>query len=153
MRISSLATGDRRAAASLMAASPLLRRYGVTMRTATARVAEAIAARDIVLVARDGSSLVGLAWAIATRALDRSAYLRLLLIAEGRRSSGVGGKLLAAVERRARLRGARHMLLLVTTTNRRARRFYRTQGYRYIGVLREFARIGLDEALYVKRLS
>jgi ribosomal protein S18 acetylase RimI-like enzyme len=150
VRIASARAADLRAIATLMAASPLLRRYGVTADSARAGLREGVRARDTVLVARDGKDVVGLAWIIAMRALDRSAYLRLLLVAESRQSRGMGAALLAEAERRARAAGARHMVLLVTKTNRRARSFYARLGYRYVGVLPAFARPRIAEALYVK---
>ena len=136
--------------AALMAASPLLRRYGITLRRARASLNDALRNRDTIVVALDGANALGLAWVVATRALDRSAYLRLLLVAEGRQSRGLGALLLADAERRARAAGSRHMVLLVTATNRRARSFYVRQGYRYVGVLPGFARPRIGEALYVK---
>jgi len=95
----------------------------------------------------------GLAWVIATNALDRSAYLRLLLVAPGQRSRGAGAALLSDAERRAGTAGSRHMILLVTTTNRWARAFYLSRGYRYVGALPGFARPRISEALYVKRMQ
>jgi GNAT superfamily N-acetyltransferase len=136
--------------AALMAASPLLLGYGITARRARASLAEGLRNRDTIRVAVDGAAALGLAWVVITRALDHSAYLRLLLVAEGRRSRGIGAALLADAERRAHGAGSRHMILLVTTTNRRARSFYVRQGYRYVGVLASFARAGMNEALYVK---
>jgi ribosomal protein S18 acetylase RimI-like enzyme len=104
------------------------------------------------LVAVDGPDVIGLAWVITTRALDRAAYLKLLLIAEGEQSRGVGTALLDDAERRAGELGSRHMVLLVTTTNRRARSFYKTHGYRYVGRLPGFVRPRIGESLYVKAL-
>lgn len=138
------------ALAALMAGSPLLRRYGVTVRGARADLGDALRSGDTVLCALDGPAPVGLAWVVVTRALDRSAYLRLLLVAWHRRSYGLGAALLKSAEGRARRAGARHMVLLVTATNRRARSFYLGQGYRYVGVLPSFARPRITEALYVK---
>jgi ribosomal protein S18 acetylase RimI-like enzyme len=94
--------------------------------------------------------MVGFAWVIVTRALVDAAYLRLLLVAEDRTSRGIGAALLDDVERRARRAGSRYMLLLVTTTNRRARSFYARHGYRFVGVLPRYARPRLNEALYFK---
>ncbi len=138
------------ALSELMTASPLLGRYGVTRRSARASLVEALGARDTILVAVEGADAIGFAWVIATRALDRAAYLRLLLVAEGRRSRSVGSTLLAAVERRARAAGRRHIFLLVTTTNSRARSFYAREGYRRVGVLPAFVRPHISESLYVK---
>jgi len=80
-------------------------------------------------VSVDGDSVIGFAWAITTRALDRSAYLRLLLVSEEHQSRGVGAALLARVEREARSAQCRHLVLLVTRTNKRARSFYERHGY------------------------
>lgn len=150
MRIASAARAHIPAIAALIAASPLLRRYEVTARGARASVTEALLARDVLLVALDGDTVVGLAWSIKTRALDRAAYLRLLLVGEGLQSRGIGTALLARTERAARAAGCRHMVLLVTATNRRARAFYSGRGYRRVAHLPGFVRPGIAESLYVK---
>ncbi len=134
----------------LMSRSPLLRRYGVTSPRARASLVEALKERDLVLVALEGGEALGLAWVITTRALDHAAYLRLLLVAEGEQSHGVGGALLAEAEGRARASGCRHLVLLVTTTNRRARAFYARQGYEHVGNLPGFVHAAIGESLYVK---
>ncbi len=141
------------ALAALMSASPLLRRYGVTALSARESLHEAFGNGDTLVIAVDGSTVRGLAWVIATNALDRSAYLRLLLVAPGQRSRGVGAALLSDAERRASTAGSRHMILLVTTTNRRARAFYVSRGYRYVGALPGFARPRISEAFYVKSMQ
>ena len=137
-------------AAKLMATAPLLRRYRVTAPGARASLAEALRARDTVLVALDRQAVVGLAWLIRTRALDRAAYLRLLLVAEPHQSRGLGAALLARGEREARASGCRHMVMLVTKTNRRARSFYEYHGYAHVGDLAGFVRHGITESLYLK---
>ena len=152
MRIAFATNKDVPAIAALMAGSPLLRRYDVTARGAHASVTEALRAGDVLLVARDDRVIVGFAWSIATRALDRAGYLRLLLVNEDRRSHGVGAALLARTERAARAAGSRHMVLLVTATNRRARAFYSRHGYEHIGHLPGFVRPGIAESLYMKPL-
>ena len=136
--------------AALMASSPLLRRYRVTARGATASLAEALRQRDLVLAAVDGGTVVGLAWVLFTRALDRSAYLRLLLVSEGHQSLGLGAALLARAEREARASRCRHFVLLVTRTNRHARSFYERHGYAHVGDLAGFVRPGIAESLYLK---
>ena len=152
MRIVPATRAHVAALAALMAASPLLRRYEVTARGARASLLEALRAGDVLLVAIEGDAVVGFAWSIRTRALDRAAYLRLLLVNEDRRSHGVGAALLARTERAARAAGCRHMVLLVTATNRRARAFYFRHGYEHIGNLPGFVRPGIAESLYMKRL-
>ena len=138
--------------ARLMTVSPLLRRYGITRTSARASLAEGLRSRDLVLHGVEGGEIVGVAWVVLTRALDRTAYLRLLLVAEGWQGRGVGSALLQDAERRARRSGSRHMILLVTTANRRARAFYRREGYRKVGDLPDFARPGISESMYAKTL-
>jgi len=136
----------------MMAGSPLLRRYGTTRDAAFRALARGIRSRDRVIVAAspDGR-LVGLAWILPSRILTGAAYLRLLLVAEGRQRTGVGAVLLAAVEAAARP-VANHLVLLTTTDNTGARRFYARHGYRHVGSFPGLSRPGLDEALYWKAL-
>jgi GNAT superfamily N-acetyltransferase len=136
----------------LLNRSPLLQRYGVTRPGARAGLLRGLRRRDTFLVALERTAIVGLAWVITTPALDHSAYLNLLLVAEGQQSKGVGAALLSDAERRARASGCRHMVFLVTAKNRRARAFYRRQGYRHVGNLPGFVRPAIDETLYVKSL-
>jgi len=149
-RIVRARTEHIRPMATLMAASPLLRRYRVTPRGAKASLTEALRERDLVLAAVDRGAVVGLAWLIMTRALDRAAYLRLLLVSEEHQSQGLGAVLLARAERDARVSGCRHLVLLVTKTNRRARSFYERHGYTHVGDLPGFVRAGIAESLYLK---
>jgi GNAT superfamily N-acetyltransferase len=136
-----------------MTRSPLLQRYGVTSGRARSSLLQGLRERDMLLVALESGETLGLAWVITTRALDRAAYLRLLLVAEGKQSRGVGAALLADAERRARASGCRHLVLLVTTRNGRARAFYTRHGYRHVGNLPGFVRPGIGESLYVKNWS
>jgi len=129
-RIVRARTEHIRPMATLMAASPLLRRYRVTPRGAKASLTEALRERDLVLAAVDRGAVVGLAWLIMTRALDRAAYLRLLLVSEEHQSQGLGAVLLAR--------------------NRRARSFYERHGYTHVGDLPGFVRAGIAESLYLK---
>jgi GNAT superfamily N-acetyltransferase len=138
------------AIASLMVASPLLQRYGVTARGARKGLGRGLRQRETLLVALDGNAVVGLAWFIKTAALDRATYLQLLLVAETHQSRGLGALLIARGEREARASGSRHMLMLVTKTNRRARAFYERHGYAHVGDLPGFVRPEIDETLYLK---
>ena len=86
-----------------------------------------------------------------SRILTGAAYLRLLLVAEAHQRAGVGAALLKAAEAAARA-VANHLVLLATTDNAGARRFYERHGYRHVGDLPGLARATLDEALYWKTL-
>jgi GNAT superfamily N-acetyltransferase len=135
-----------------MAASPLLERYGTTRRAALVALVRGRASGDLVIVATAGDDRpVGMAWVLPSRILTGAAYLRLLLVAEERQRSGTGAALLAAAEARARPI-ANHLILLATTDNTGARRFYARHGYRHVGNFPGLARPGLDEAMYWKAL-
>lgn len=136
--------------ANLMVASPLLRRYGATARGVRAGLGRGFRERDSLLMALDGDAVVGLAWFIRTAALDHATYLQLLLVAESHQSRGLGASLLARGEREARAAGSRHMVMLVTKTNRRARAFYERHGYAHVGDLPGFVRPKITETLYLK---
>ena len=154
--------------AELMAGSGLLQRYRVTKSSALQSLVLAFQEGDVVLVHcdssaiqegdvvlghhRDSVAITGFAWlTFAPRVLNGAAYLRLLLVAEGRRGGGVGAQLLAEVEQRAE-QYANHMYLLATSDNHAARRFYERHGYRYVGELPGLVWPDLDEVLYHKPL-
>ncbi|HEX9436530.1 MAG TPA: GNAT family N-acetyltransferase [Candidatus Limnocylindria bacterium] len=153
MRIVTATLRDVPALIALMTASPLLRRYRVNRASARRSLLEALRARDTILIATEPGEVVGMAWVILTRALDRAAYLRLLLVAERRQSRGVGAALLERAERRAVAARCRHMLLLVTTDNRRARAFYSRRGYRHVADVPGFVRPRIRESIYLRSLA
>ena len=152
VRIRPAQRADLPALAAAMSASPLLRRYGTTRPGALRALVRGRASGDRVLVAiaPDGD-LVGFAWVLPSRILTGAAYLRLLLVAETRQGAGAGARLLAAAEAAAQA-VANHLVLLATTDNAGARRFYARHGYHHVGDLRGLARPRLDEALYWKTL-
>ena len=152
LTISPAGPGDLPALVELMAAAPLLGRYGTTRESAGEALEGAQRAGDLLLVARSADRTVaGLAWVVGSRILTGAAYLRLLLVAEPWQRAGVGAHLLATAEAEAGT-GANLMVLLVTTDNAGARRFYEAHGYRHVGDLEGWAAPGLDEALYEKTL-
>jgi GNAT superfamily N-acetyltransferase len=135
-----------------MAGSPLLRRYGTTLRAASSALTRARAAGDALMVAvAPRGALMGMAWVVPSRILTGAAYLRLLLVVEARQRAGVGAALLAAAETAARA-VSNHLVLLAATDNAGARRFYERHGYRHVGDLPGLTRPGLDEAFYWKTL-
>lgn len=152
LAIAPAAAADLPGLANLMAASPLLQRYGTTRDAALGALERAARAGDLLLVGRgpDGPP-VGLAWVVPSRILTGAAYLRLLLVAGPQQRTGLGARLLAAAEASAR-GWANHLVLLATTDNLDARRFYERHGYRHVGNLPGFAVPGIDEALYQKPL-
>ncbi len=139
--------------AHVMAASPLLQRYGVTEEGARASLERAAREGDLLLVAREPATAdpLGLAWLIVTPAFNVGAYLRLLLVAEDAQGEGLGAQLLQAAEERVRPQ-ANHLYLLCTADNAGARHFYERHGYHLVGSLPGLVRPEMDEILYHKSL-
>jgi ribosomal protein S18 acetylase RimI-like enzyme len=144
---------DLESLAELMAASPLLQRYGVSRDDALVGLEDACRQGDLILLCAGAGAAgpAGLAWVTRARILGGGAYLRLLLVAEAYRGGGIGGRLLRAAEASARERD-NHLYLLVSADNVRARAFYERHGYRHVGDFPEHVLPGLDEALYHKVL-
>jgi GNAT superfamily N-acetyltransferase len=147
--ITTAAVADLPELAALMAASELLARYRITAEGALDSLTDARESGDLLLVNRE-PELNAMAWVtFAPRMLNGAAYLRLLLVAHGSQSAGLGAALMDAVESYARER-ANHLYLLATTDNTRARRFYEARGFRHVGDLPGLVLPELDEALYYK---
>jgi GNAT superfamily N-acetyltransferase len=72
----------------------------------------------------EDGTLVGTATAAASDAEEDVAHVYAMWVAPDARGAGVGRALLDAVERWARDRGSRRLVLAVTETNDGARRFY-----------------------------
>lgn len=77
------------------------------------------------LVAEDAGAIVGV---VGLEAFSDAALLRSLAVAHAQRGQGVGAALVDAVERDARDRGLRQLVLLTQT----AERFFAQRGYRVI---------------------
>jgi GNAT superfamily N-acetyltransferase len=140
------------AIARLLDGARLVHRYGRDGAATAAALEAGLAVGDIALLACQEDDLLGLAWVVLTRALGNVGYLRLLLVADAHQGLGIGAALLRAAEEAAARAGAHALILLVTTDNAGARRFYERAGYRHVGDLPGWARPDLDEALYEKRL-
>lgn len=101
-----------------------------------------------VLCARDdkGRLLGGL----ITQSYWLETYIELLWLSPRARGLGIGTKLIAEAERRARRRGSR--LIHLNTFSFQAPGFYRKQGYRRFGAVSGSPR-GERRYYYVKRLA
>ncbi|WP_084536966.1 GNAT family N-acetyltransferase [Azospirillum halopraeferens] len=117
---------------------------GLTDTAAAGRflAGQAVSARAATLVAVQGSAIIGLAsvWGAphARTAHDWSLTLAVRRPWWGR---GVAGRLLAAVEARARAGGCTRLSLWVLAHNTRARALYARHGFMQEAVARRFARI------------
>jgi ribosomal protein S18 acetylase RimI-like enzyme len=152
MELKPLARADCAAAAAIVAAQPLWNaRYRYPAERAESDLAAAIERGDLVLGAFDGGALSGFAWCLPLGAFGRFPYLRLLAVDGSAQGGGVGAKLLSAAE--AHFAPARQMLLMVSAFNEGAQRFYARQGYRQVGNCPDYLVDGIDEQIWMKRLS
>ena len=143
------------ALAAVVAPQPLLVRYEITAERLARLLTDAIARGEPVIVAaatddRDAAPL-GFAWFQTRGTFAAGGYLRLIAVAPGDVSRGVGAALLDAVERAVAV-DSRHLFLLVSHWNEGARRFYARLGYAEVGRLPAFVRADTDEIICMKRV-
>jgi GNAT superfamily N-acetyltransferase len=144
VRIRALRKGDVRACAELVAATPLWQRYRYDAARCARDLDEALQRRDLIQVAVNGKSIVGLAWVLPRGGFGRIPYLKLLAVREGARSRGVGAALLRASHKTGDL------ILMVSDFNRRARRFYAALGYERVGAIKGLVLEGVTEVMLFK---
>jgi ribosomal-protein-alanine N-acetyltransferase len=92
--------------------------------------------------------VLGFAWLVSRAAFDRSGYLRLIAVAANKRRLGVGRRLVEALEETHLHRGG--IFLLVSSNNLPAMGFYKSLGYRQVGLLPGYIRSELDEEVLYK---
>lgn len=109
-------------------------------------------ARATVLVAGSPTHAIAAAMALR-RAGSRSARLYSIAVDSAARATGVGGRLLAAIEADAHARGCTAMHLEVRADNAVAIHLYERHGYRRDARLAGFYEDGADAWRYVKRLQ
>lgn len=97
-------------------------------------------------VAESGGEVLGFAWVSKKSGLGRCAYLRLIAVSQP--GKGVGETLLRHLEGRPSFKNG--LLLLCTSKNTPARRFYERLGYKNVGEIPGFAHPRLDECIYWK---
>ncbi len=95
------------------------------------------------LVAESGDQLAGAA-TVLFRRNTRMARLYSLAVHAQHRGCGVAGRLCAAVEHVARLRGCEHLTLEVRADNAAALALYRREGFRRFGVHAAYYGDGAD---------
>lgn len=120
-------------ASAIAAMSRLLVEHGLRWRWTPARVRRSIRDKDtMVLVASVNGRLSGFA---IMKFRDDDAHLYLLAVTPERQGSGIGGQLMAWLEKSCRTAGLRHIRVEVRAGNQRARRFYGRLGFRLLGRL------------------
>jgi ribosomal protein S18 acetylase RimI-like enzyme len=141
------------ALAAAVAPQPLLVRYEITAERLARLLGDAIARGEPVIVAAPDADAapLGFAWFQTRGTFAAGGYLRLVAVAPGDVSRGVGAALLDAVERAVAV-DSRHLFLLVSHWNEGARRFYARRGYAEVGRLPAFVRADTDEIICCKRV-
>lgn len=142
---------DLGALATLVAATPLWQRYGVTEASARAALEGALERHESLLVACEGPTVLGLAWVQPQAGFGRSPYLKWLGVTPGGTSRGVGRALLRGAEEAARATRP-ELLLLCSDFNLAGQRFYEREGYARVGALPDYVLGGVVELVYFKRL-
>lgn len=104
------------------------------------------------LLAADVDGLAGWIWFETKGTFFHSGYIRILAVSATHRHQGVGSALLAAAER-AIFAVTNNVFLLVTASNHIARSFYARHGYREVGRLEDYVRIGSVELIYLKSVG
>lgn len=150
-RIRAARVDELPALALAVASQPLLTRYEVGAARLGQLLVEALGRGEPVLVAEADGVARGFAWYQRAGTLGAGGYLRLIALEPGREGGGIGAALLDAVERDVAAH-ARHLFLLVSDWNERARRFYARRGYAEVGRLPAFVRPDTDEIICWKRL-
>ena len=109
------------------------------------------------LVAVDGADVTGFAAVVEKGGFLVFPYLHLLAVKTSKRSRGIGGLLLAELERRALAAPGYpdrpKVFLLVSHENPDAIRFYEAHGYRRLAALDDMFAEGDTEFLYMKDLG
>ncbi|HVO30284.1 MAG TPA: GNAT family N-acetyltransferase [bacterium] len=146
-----LSAAEIPALAALLAQLPLMVRYKRTVDALRADLESALARGDGLLVWDDGKGAQALCWYFPSGTLGLGGYLRLIAVAPGATSHGLGTKLLEAFEAATGAK-SRHAFLLCSSFNTEAQRFYERHGYRKVGSLPALVLPDVDEHIYWKRL-
>lgn len=80
-----------------------------------------------------------------------SPYIAAIAVSDAARGQGIGSQLLRFAE--SRFASRRHLFLLVSSFNHRARAFYLRHGYQQLGELKDYVTKGYSEILLSKELA
>ncbi|PSR22550.1 MAG: hypothetical protein C7B45_06385 [Sulfobacillus acidophilus] len=140
--------------AAIMAAHTLWQQYGVTHAQAALRLTSLFSEGESGLVAQIVGATTIAGFVVYNRkTLGDAGYIRLLGVAPGFTSRGLGAQLLEQVEERLVKENTYRLLLLCTEWNRRAQHFYQRQGFILVGRLADWIQVGTTELLFAKYLE
>jgi len=150
VRIVSMGRQNLEACGRILDGLPVFRRYGIYGDTASKLLGAALdeGRPDLRVALGATGTVVGLAWLVPRGAFDRSSYLRLIAVAQAQHRSGVGRRLVAALEDTHLQRGG--IFVLVSTEDSVAQAFWQGLGYGEVGVLPNYSRTGWDELIYFR---
>jgi len=159
VRIRPLREDELTACARLIAGDPLWQRYRVTVPRARRTLRQVLTAmRRGGAVARQAGEfavahlhgeVVGFIWFRLNGTFHHSGYIRWIGVAPQAQGRGVGRRLMAYAERKIFAAGP-NSFLMVSSFNRAAQAFYRTLGYRRVGVIPDYVVRGITELVYRK---
>ena len=136
----------------LVAQSAFFQSYGIAAEKMVSWLSAAMQRPEAELhVVRLDGFVAGFSWVITDGGFDRTPYLRLLAVHDRFHRRGIGRALMSAMEHRHSQR--KDLLLLVTQTNRKARRFYESLGYKKVGLLEDYVKEGVHECIYRKTIG
>ena len=101
-------------------------------------------------VAKSGSQVLG--YAIYNTSFLNGYYLKQIVVDPRCQRSGVGKQLMRALETEA-FKNKKALYLCVSDFNRSAQKFYKAQGYKKIGLIRNYFLSGVHELLLCKTKS
>lgn len=112
---------------------------------------DALERREL-LVAESGGEIVAVMEVRLNGFFGAFPYLALLGVKKGWRGMGIGHQMLRFFEEAARELGHRHISIMVSTFNPRARNLYQSYGFQKIGSLKDALKEGIEENILVKTL-
>lgn len=111
----------------------------------------------LLLVAQDSGGIVGMAFALPSRAdggagepIPGLCFISMVFVAPDRWGGGIGGQLVDAILAMARVRGYDRAELWTHADNERAQGLYERHGFRRSG--RELVEDGGDRIIHVERI-
>ena len=133
-----------------IAALPVFAPYRFEARALQQRWLQALNERAPVQVAVWHGQPVGLCWFAERGTFISGAYLRFLSVVPAAQGQGIGPMLLQAYEHACQSAPG-GLFVLTSKHNQAGAAFYRRHGYSEVGILPDFAVVGVQELIFWKR--
>ncbi|GAB5493089.1 MAG: hypothetical protein Phog2KO_33040 [Phototrophicaceae bacterium] len=139
--------------ARIMTENTLWQNYDVTQADAEAQLRSGLTSYDArILVQLEKEVVTGFIWYYIKGTFHRGAYIRLIGIHPDFQGKGIGTHLMTVAEADI-MTTTRDVFLLSSDFNEDAHRFYHRLGYNSVGELADFAKEGITETIFLKRLK